>query len=279
MNPVASAWRFAESTSHRLHETPPLDKFPEFTDVVNYIAFENNEDFAYIAEFADRLYFAISGTKNLRAWIGDFDAFPLKDPNPEKYLVYTNDSTKQGYIHNDFYTSWLNFKPTFQEYLQRFAQDKTGQKPDRKSRLGEIWKDNKLPPVIYVAHSRGSALAALAARDAAKNLGISCSCFAFGSPRVGTKQFREEMNALPVDYLNVHHGYEFAKYLPPEFAGFRDAGRALDLREPWWPPISRKITDHYYTTTTDALGKYSKQKQDAEGAHWMYDIVRKRCTI
>jgi hypothetical protein len=275
MNPIADTWRYAEAASHSFPETPPLDKFPEFESAI-YTAMSNDEDFAYIAEFNDRLIFCFQGTKDLKAWIGDFDAYPLQDPNPKKYLVYTNDPNRPGYIHCDFYKSWLKFKDPFQQYLQKFAQDKTKQSADRKDRLGEIWIDNKLPPVYYIGHSRGGALNQLAARDAAKNLGIPCSCFSFGAPRVGTKQYREEMDGLPINFTNIHHGSEFTQYLPPEWAGFRHAGKALQLEEPWWHVLFDKIKDHFYSTTTDSIARYSKSKGDNEGAHWMSDIVRKR---
>jgi len=275
MNMVADMWRFAEAASHGMSK--PTDEFPEFNDCIIYTSLVNDEDFAYIAEFSNRLIFAFQGTKNLKAWIGDVDAFPLKDPNPESYLNYHNDPLKKGTIHCNFYKSWLYFKPIFQDYLIKYASNKTDNEVT-KDTISIVWKQYNLPPIYHVGHSRGGALSPLAARDTAKNLGIPCSCFAFGAPRIGTKEFRDEIDILPINYLNTHHGAEFTQFLPPELAGFRHAGRPLQLNEPKWHMLFNKIKDHFYSTTTDAMIKYCKIKKDDDGLQWM-KIVRKRVNI
>jgi len=278
MDSFAKSWMYAEAASHGMHERPPIDKFPEFENSI-YTALENDKDFAYIAEFPDKIVFSFRGTKDLAAWIGDFDAFPLQDPSPEKYLVYVGDgSTKAGYIHCDFYKSWLYYKQTFQEYLQKYAYDKTHMMADKKTRLGEIWRENNLPPILDTGHSRGGALTILSARDKAKNLGLPCVCVAHGAPRVGTKEFCDEVDGLPINYINIHHGYEFTQYLPPEFAGFQHAGKPMKLEEPFFHIMFNKIKDHFYSTTTDAWIKYCKSIKDGEGVHFM-GIVRSRVTV
>jgi hypothetical protein len=81
----------------------------------------------------------------------------------------------------------------------------------------------------------------------------------FGAPMQGNKVYRDEFNLLPINCTDVIHGYEFTWNLPPDWLGFRRIGRFLHLPEPKWHKVFRKIRDHYYTHTTEALIQYAKE--------------------
>ena len=277
MNILAKAWGFSEIASHHPSSTD-RKKFTELDNSLDFFKLENNEDYAFVANFNEEIIVSFAGTKNLRAFISDFDPYPLRDDfkneiakaislykatGGDYYSSVTSGLLKEdpkwgrGTIHDGFYTAWTNFKQPIREYLAQY--------PDKS--------------VYFVGHSRGGSIAPLGARDQAKNAGRSCSCIAFGAPRVFTKDGRDQMNALAVNYTNVHHGYEFTKFLPPRCLSFRHAGRFLWLEEPFIHRLFHKIRDHYYSTTTQAIMKLMKQKDDSESYDYLKSVVLPRCVV
>jgi hypothetical protein len=241
MNALVAAWQYTELASHepKFETSSPLLKDSTFTSM------ENSLDYGYIAEFPDRIVISFEGSKNLKAWISDFTAYPSKW---EDTLKHTKTGEK-GTIHNGFYEAWTYFKPVIENYLLSYNQS-------NKAVCAQVWKEKKQPPIYVYGHSRGGALAALCARHIAKNLGVPCSCIMFGAPAQGNKEYRNEFNLLPINCTDVIHGYEFTRDLPPGWAGFRRAGRFLWLSEPLWHRYFSKIRDHFPSNTTKALMKY-----------------------
>ena len=251
MNAIAYAWQYTELASHapKSSDSSPLLKNCIFTPM------ENDEDYGYIAELSDKLIICFQGTRNLKAWITDFMAYPLKWEGTLK-------DTRTGHagtIHNKFYEAWSNFKPAIENYLFTYSKS-------TKDTCAEIWKRDKLPPIYMYGQSRGGALGALCARHIAKNLGIPCSCIIFGAPAQGNKQYRDEFNLLPINCTDIIHGYEITGDLPPYWAGFRRVGRYLWLSEPVIHKYFYKIRDHFYSTTTRALMKYCREDTEAQVA-------------
>jgi hypothetical protein len=261
MNAIAYAWQYAELASHAPESDSdrPLLKNSIFTPL------ENDEDYGYIAEFSDKIIIAFQGSKNLKAWISDFTAFPMRWDDKLK----DTRNGQPGTIHNGFYEGWSNFKEPIEDYLLTYSGS-------TKSACADTWKKNSLLPLYVYGHSRGGALGALCARHIAKNLGVPCSCIIFGSPAQGNSQYRDQFNLLPINCTDVTHGYEFTRDLPPEAAGFRRAGRPLWLPEPIIHKYFYKIRDHFYSTTTKALIAYSKGDSEALAA---LDVISDNVTV
>lgn len=246
MRIIPDMWRFAEICSHEPTGEQPLFSGSIFTPM------KNDLDFGYIADFKDRLIICFMGTKNLQAWISDFDVFPLRDDSK-----ITNGHWGEGSICDGFYTGWSEFKKPITDYLIRNQNDS---------------KKN----IICTGHSRGGVLAILCARHLAKNLNMPCSCISFGSPAPGNKKCRDVINKLPIDLTRVVHGYDIVTYLPPEELGFKQPGKKEWLKESILHKLipHLRIKDHFYSTYTKGLIKYCKQKQDAQGIEEMKKILK-----
>lgn len=245
MKIIPDMWRFAE-----ICRKEPTGNEPLFAGSV-FIPMKNNLDFGYIAEFDNRVVICFMGTKNLRAWISDFDVLPLREDSK-----MTNRRWGEGTICDGFYTGWSNFKQAVNQYLDTVTKQK---------------------PIICTGHSRGGVLAILCARHIAKNIKIPCSCISFGSPAPGNKKCRDEIDSLPLNLTRVVHGYDVVTSLPPLELGFYQPGKLEWLKE---LPIhkmflSLRIRDHFYSTYTKALVRYCKQKSDISGLEEMKKMVGK----
>jgi hypothetical protein len=102
------------------------------------------------------------------------------------------------------------------------AKDQLAEAVERSKTLGK--------PLFITGHSRGAALASLAAlaaykKDAAHVLG---AVYLFGAPRTGGTKFQGEYNAAlgPITYRFVH-GIDVVSRVPPSNLGFCHIGRVL----------------------------------------------------
>lgn len=241
-------WRFAEICNHGPDGNEDLFKGSIFTPMVN------NIDSAYIAEFEERIIIAFEGTKNLKAWISDFDIFPLKDD-----MKFKGGPWGKGIIADGFYSGWFFFKNSITDYIKHARADF----PEKS--------------IFCTGHSRGGALATLCARHIAKNMKVKCSCISFGAPRQGNKKYREQMNFLPIYGTRVIHGYDIVPELPPRIAGFRHVFRKEWLPELCWRRFffSRRVKDHYYSTYTKGLIKWCKKYEDEDGLKAMGEVLKR----
>ena len=224
--PIAYAWKHAFLTYDDIGkwkpETQPLLKGSK------YLTFSNDTDFAFAAIYKDHVVFSFEGTANIKGWISDLDVYPLKG---EEYLKKNLKSGKwgDGIIHDGFYTDWIPIKV----WVDSIVTDHKLVKRKKK--------------IICTGHSRGSAFSELCARHLAKNHSIPSSCFTFGSPMIGTKEYRDEFRSLPINGTRVCNGWDLIYYLPPKILGFRH-GCANEVRnkKPFWRRfIPRlRINDH-----------------------------------
>lgn len=97
---------------------------------------------------------------------------------------------------------------------------------------------------------------------------------AFGAPTPFLKEGRDRFNKLPIDCLNIIHGYEFTRYVPPYDLGFRYAGRMEWLPEPRIHKVFYKIRDHFPSNTTKAIKKWCQKHNDPSGT-WACDQILK----
>lgn len=246
MRVIRDMWKFAEAAKHEPTGTELLFKNAIFT------VFKNDMDYMYIAEFNDRIIMSFRGSQyNLKAWINDFDTYPLKDDLLKK------GPWGDGIIHDGFYTAWSRFKQRVDVYLKEYL---------KRTRIDVSVDDiNKIrkfdfgryidKPIFCTAHSRGAALVTLCSRHLAKNCGISNSCISFGSPAQGIKEYRDQYNKLPIDHTRVVNGYDIVPKFPPRALDFRHVGKLFWMKQPWWHWLFCKIYDHFYSSYERKIDK------------------------
>jgi len=176
-------------------------------------------------------------------------------------------------VHKGFFESWQNFEKPVKEFIFTFAKGETNQEINWNN-VGQIWKDKNLKKIFIGGHSRGANIGSLCAGFIAKMMGISCSCIVFGCPRLGTTEFRDKFNALPIDCLRVINEYDFANDLPPHSLGFRHHGRELILKNPPLHKIFRKIRNHYYSSYTQKIKEYCFNVGDTDGVIAMNETMK-----
>lgn len=126
-------------------------------------------------------------------------------------------------MHQGFIDSFERFKSVFKEILLLDCGKK----------------------VTILGHSRGAALATLAAHYVAKEMKLPCYCFAFESPRVAKKPFRDEYNMLQINHVTVRNGWDIVTYLPLWVLGYRHVGRMQVFKKPFWHRFLKfMISDH-----------------------------------
>jgi len=173
-----------------------------------FITPSNKTDYAFIAEYPNRIIISFRGTDNIRGWISDFNIYPLQELKT---------------IHQGFYDGWLFFKPMVDQHTKLYQEK----------------------PVFITGHSRRAAMAVLCARHLAKNRGITgISCIVYGCPRIGNKEFRDEYNKLPIDTTRVVNGYDLVTGLPFSAMGFRHVGKEYLFKKPIFHKWFLKIADH-----------------------------------
>lgn len=161
---------------------------------------------------------AFDGSNDLKDWISNFRAGKTDD------------------THKGFFNSFALFT----------------------EKVGKYIMDHDFSTVIFTGHSRGGALATVAARYFIDTglLG-SCSCITFGSPRVGNRVFRDEYNRLPIDHTNYINGWDIVTYLPPAAFGNRRVGKNVRLKRPWYRKLllTFRAKDHFMKSYNKSLNK------------------------
>lgn len=214
MNVIQDMFRYA-----KIAYDEPTGSDPLFSDCIDYVSMVNDVDFAFIANYSDRLVISFRGTDNLKGWISDFHANP---------------SAEGCTIEQGFYDGWVEFKRPIQEYIVQY-RDK---------------------PIFCVGHSRGAALSTLCARHLAKNMGLRCSNINFGSPQVFARGGRDEYNFLPINTTRCVNGWDIVTSLPPDGMGYRHVGTVLQFPQPLWHRYFYRIRDHIQSSYQGAIDKY-----------------------
>lgn len=248
MKILADMWRYSEAINHLNPKDDPL-----FAKCINFNLIENDLDSLILAEFENRLLITFRGTKNLKAWISDAKAYPLKDDCE----IHKDD----GKLANGFHEGWMNYKSTILQYIKTMSSK----------------------PIFTIGHSRGGVIACICAGSIAEELKLPISCISFGSPAPGNKEYRNDYNLLSVNYTRVVHALDLVTHLPPDTLGFKHPGKEVQLKEAisWLPEFVRKIlintqiVDHYYTSYTKALLNYCKQEKDEEGVEAMKLVLKR----
>jgi predicted lipase len=218
-----------------------------------FVPMQNNLDYGYMAEYKDKLVICFKGTKNIAAWVSDFDVYPLRSD-----YLFVDGNWGKGTIADGFYTGWSAFKSTISDYIKNNLIN------------GSLSKK-----IICTGMSRGGTLAILAARHIAKNLKLPCSCISFGSPAPGSSVLRDEIDILPINLTRVVYGKDPVPTLPPERFGFRQPGKLLSLPAPGvtLPLRIFRIKHHFYSSYTKGIMNYCIKKGDDHGYQEMLNIL------
>jgi len=249
MNLLPEMWTYAEYISHRFRYLNATGKLydPLVEEVFLYIPFFNNEDFAVVMEKKDKIIIAFSGTKNCRAWISNFDPYPLGE----------------GMIHDGFYTAWSYFKDAFDRYFRDNFDVET-------KNFSGIKKD-----IWITGHSRGGALASLCARHFAKNRHKTVACMTFGAPAQGTCEYVDQYKELFLDHTRVINGYDIVPEMPSRNLGFYHQMSLIHLPQPRWHKWFHKVRDHFYSNYTKAIMMRCISWGDTEGVKQMKRVLKR----
>lgn len=224
LKPIVYAWSHAKLA----YREPSGPSSNNILYKSQFIKFENDIDFGYVASYKEGIVFSFRGTDNTKGWISDFDVFPLKN---EEYLEkhLKNGKWGSGTIHDGMYTAWLFFKSCINSIIRDFGLE----------------DDQRM--IIVTGHSRGAAFAELCSRHLAKNYGIPSSCFTYGGPAIGTKKYRDLFRSLPINGTRVVNGWDIVTRIPPHALGFRHgcANKVWNKKQ-WWKKFipSLCIKDH-----------------------------------
>lgn len=240
MRIIPDMWRFAEICAREPKTESDVEKSPgNLLRPTIFFSMNNDTDYGYYAEYKERIIIAIEGTgtgkeKGLNAWLSNLNAVPAV---------------------NGVHKSFLEYAEYFYNPLKGLLDQAEGK------------------PLYFTGHSRGGSLVKVLAMLFAERKGLSSSVITFGAPTPFLKEGRDRFNKLPIDLLNVIHGYEFTQYVPPYDVGFRYAGRREWLPEPRIHRIFYRIRDHFPSRTTGAILKWCRAHNDPAGVHAMARVL------
>lgn len=207
------------------------EKYDLLRDAKEFVFFDvDKEDHAYFALYDNYAVFAFAGSNDTKDWLENFDLYPLKKDSYKKN--HLNDGKwGKGTIHNGFYDNWKKFKSCVNKVVEQY-------------------KINGDDIDIYCfGHSLGGAIAELCARHLAKNIGIKNSAITFGSPRVGTKSYRDQFRSLPINGTRVVNCTDIVSTLPPKIIGFKHGcANLVWMRKSFWLRIllfHRRFSNHF----------------------------------
>jgi len=223
--PLPYAWKHS-----MLAYDQPLDASEnELLNGSIVVPIDSTEDFAYVAIYDKYVIISFQGTVgDITPWLSNMDPYPLKaEEYNGKYL--RNGKWGKGMIHDGFYTTWKFFKLEIDRIIKEYGIT------------------SKKYKIITCGHSRGGALAELCSRHLAKNKMMPNSCFTFGCPRVGNKEYRDQFRMLPINGTRVVNGWDIVAMVPPKVLGFKHGcANLIWNKKAWWmrfiPHI--KISDH-----------------------------------
>jgi hypothetical protein len=109
--------------------------------------------------------------------------------------------------------------------------------------LDKLLEEDPFSNVTFVGHSFGGALATVGAVRFASARPMQCfACHTFGSPKVGSHEFRQEVNTLP----NL-------KIMRVEYGNDPNTGNPMDLGPLKWEHVGHSITIHGSVGTSAKL--------------------------
>lgn len=177
-------------------------------------------DGCLVGEMADGIVLAFRGTMPLnfqapptvRDWLGDFQAEPVTvDGFP-------------GAVHSGFYDAFSALTADITaEVLRLQAYAPPGR------------------PILITGHSKGGAMAALAAWSIQGNSGTPVKVVTFAAAKPGDAAFRAAYQAAGIDHTRYEYNIDIVPHLPLSDGGFLDVLSGFPL--PQLPGLSDLTTD------------------------------------
>ncbi|XP_028406220.1 proprotein convertase subtilisin/kexin type 5-like [Dendronephthya gigantea] len=131
-----------------------------------------------------------------------------------------------------------------------FSKSYHSVKEQMNSKVGALSRLHWNARLIVTGHSRGGALATLAAVDLTRS-GYNTNLITYGSPRVGNKRFSDYVNKI-LRGLNLRVTYknDVVTVLPPKISGYRHVGQEIHYTSPSTSYKLPKNTDVGYIRTS-----------------------------
>ncbi|MGK7898356.1 MAG: lipase family protein, partial [Xenococcus sp. (in: cyanobacteria)] len=170
------------------------------------------------------IFIAIRGTQTKPEWINNINF----KPDTEDFL----NKAKLGKVHKGFDRIYTNDRPIANILPNSLGNSLGAQKIDSigesiQKTLEKCSKDNPEARVYVVGHSLGAALATLAYAhiNDLQYFNNPATLYTFASPRVGTKDFFENLKDLPI--YRIFNTEDIITYFPfPSVAPFSNSGSA-----------------------------------------------------
>jgi triacylglycerol lipase len=165
-----------------------------------------------LGTFSNRFlsHFPIGGTKGFTASVDGNVVIAFAGTEPNNPLDWIEDfsiiPTREG-VTTGFEAGWESVRQQIGAVIQEA--------------LGKIF---------FAGHSLGGALAVVAAKQLAKDLGANRvgGVYTIGMPRPGNRAYAEDYNRLLGDRtFRLVHGEDVVPRVPPGFAGYRHVGQVL----------------------------------------------------
>jgi len=209
----------------------PTEKMKEIWPDSEFFTFENVEGNFGVMD--GKLLFVFRGTDGIIDWIFNF-LFWMKKVTPYKDKI----SNKKIKVHYGFYKNYLS--------IRNFIHEKV--------------KESNLSEVVFHGHSKGAALAALAALDVfvnfpQKNVGS----FVLGMPKIGNSYFKESFEKRLVDFIRIEYGSDLIPQIPPSYCGYLHIGNFFHIGPPRRKGIGTH-KDHNWNIYFEALTKELKEE-------------------
>jgi len=172
-----------------------------------------------VVVFRGTLPFNLHGIPTVRDWLNDFEARPIP------FAGFP------GFLHEGFAQALAGLSPGISDELKRI--DDASPAPGR--------------PILITGHSKGGALAALAAWEIEKVVGRPVKVVTFAAARPGDETFGAAYDAAGIDHVRYEYGNDIVPHLPLSKGGFVDllanlpliGGRFAGFRRFDYRPVGR----------------------------------------
>ncbi len=179
---------------------PRNHPFIKGKNVDDLIELKHDNDYAYVTFEKKRIVINFQGSDDFRDWVNNLRGLKLLNRDD---------------VHDGFYFSAKKFREDIDNIIDRAVE--------------EI----KNVEIIVCGHSRGGALAKEISRYITKSYRCEVTLYTFGSPRIGGRDYLEEVLSLPIKAYHVKNGGDPVPHLPPRPMGFVNEPKIINLNNKW----------------------------------------------
>jgi hypothetical protein len=148
------------------------------------------------------------GTHSMADWISNFDADHVQ---PDELGAITQKADTGMFVHRGFQDGWKSCKAFIYDEIKD---------------AGKVW---------FVGHSRGSAIATIAAQNCKFDFPSKwVGCLPFSSPRAGNKAFCLDYNSRVDFSIRIWYGSDPVVDVPLECQNYDHVQQGFHLKAPLW---------------------------------------------